>query len=106
MWSVALNTNEAAALAKGERPHKIRPANFLGYWPLDGIASPEPDFSGLAHNLTLTGSPAAANGPPIDLFTPKASTIFAVQAPIPGVGFQETTQFIVNAGRMMNRRGG
>lgn len=68
MWSVVLTASEIAALAAGARPHRIRTASLVGYWPLDGIQSPEPDLSGNANSGTLTGTALAA-GPPITLST-------------------------------------
>lgn len=70
IWNTALTANEIASLAKGKRPHMVRPKSLVAYWPLDGLQSPEPDLSGNANNGTLTGT-AYANGPPVTLFAPK-----------------------------------
>lgn len=59
LWNVALTDDEAASLAKGAYPPRVRPASLVGYWPLWGRYSPEVDIAGGA-NLTLTASPAAA----------------------------------------------
>lgn len=73
VWSVALTDNEVAALAKGVPAYLIRPAALKIYYPLYGLASPEPDFSGNAANSTLAGSPpAGATNPPTTLFTFKS----------------------------------
>lgn len=69
-WNVVLSTAEILALSKGVRPSKIRPNNLVFWHPLDGLQSPEPDFSGNAHNGTLTGT-ALASGPPIMMLTPR-----------------------------------
>ena len=69
-WNVALSTAEIAALAAGVLPGLIRPQNLIGWWPLDGLQSPEPDLSGNANNGTLTGT-ALAPGPPVMQFTPR-----------------------------------
>jgi len=68
IWNVVLTAGEILALAKGCRTASVRPASLVGYWPIWGLASPEPDMSGNANNGTLTGT-AKANGPPIDRFT-------------------------------------
>lgn len=68
IWNVDLVANEAIALAKGCRATSVRPAFIVGYWPLNGLTSPEPDLSGNVNNGTLTGT-AYANHPPIDLST-------------------------------------
>jgi hypothetical protein len=70
IWSVALSASEVLALAKGARPFNVRPLSILGGWSLDGLASPEPDFSGNKNNGTLTGT-ALAFGPPLMQFTPR-----------------------------------
>jgi hypothetical protein len=71
LWeAVALSAGEVLALAMGTRPSKIRPASLQGWWPLDGLVSPEVDLSRLARNATLTGT-AKAFGPPIMPFTPR-----------------------------------
>jgi hypothetical protein len=64
VWNVVLTPLEIAALAKGVRPPQIRKPSLVGYWPLQGIQSPEPDLSGYANNGTLTGT-ASAFGPPL-----------------------------------------
>jgi hypothetical protein len=69
-WNVALTTAEISALAKGARPSIIRPKSLSGWWPLDGLQSPEPDLSGNAKNGTLTGT-TPAFGPPYAPFTPR-----------------------------------
>jgi hypothetical protein len=71
IWNVQLTDAEIAALATGMRPGQIRPASLQGWWPLDGLASPEPDMSGGAANQTLTASPSAVTGPPLAMFTPR-----------------------------------
>jgi hypothetical protein len=71
IWNVTLTSLEIAALAAGVRPGRIRPSSLIGWWPLDGLVSPEPDLSGRANNGTLTAAPALDFGPPISLFTPR-----------------------------------
>jgi Concanavalin A-like lectin/glucanases superfamily len=57
VWNVVLNAGEMQQLQlRGVHPIRIRPNNIVLYMPLDGIASPEPDYSGNAYNGTLTGT--------------------------------------------------
>lgn len=65
-WDVALTAEEIAALARGVHPRRVRPGDCVGYWPILGTSSPEPDFSGNGNAMTLTGSPAVADGPPVE----------------------------------------
>lgn len=78
-WNIVLSAGEFAALAQGARPGKIRRANLNGWWPLDGLQSPEPDYSGNIFNGTLTGTALAA-GPPVMQFTPRWPQSLAVAA--------------------------
>jgi hypothetical protein len=61
---------EAKALSLGPVPRRFRPGSLAGYWPMWGLHSPEPDMTGNANNLTLSGT-AAANHAPVTNFTPK-----------------------------------
>ncbi len=70
IWNGILSAAEFAALSNGARPYTIRPSLLVGYWPLDGLQSPEPDLSGNAFNGTLAGT-ASAFGPPNMMFTPR-----------------------------------
>lgn len=70
VWNTALNTANITSLVNGVRPFRVNSANLVDWWPLDGLASPEPDLSGKGNNGTLTGT-ALAPGPPIMLFTPR-----------------------------------
>jgi hypothetical protein len=82
VWTATLTQLEITALASGVRPNRIRPRSLAGWWPLDGLRSPEPDLSGFVHNGTLTGT-AAAFGPPFAPFTPRwpMGAILPVPAP-------------------------
>lgn len=76
-WSgVGLTSAEIVALSLGVRPHTIRPSFLQIYSPIDGLQSPEPDFSGNANNGTLTGT-ALGSGPPVMQFTPRWPAINA-----------------------------
>ena len=65
IWNVALTDAEVAALARGVSPLRIRRASLQGYWPVYGTGSPEPDYSGTALHMTLTGTPAVADHAPV-----------------------------------------
>lgn len=63
VWSACLSTGEMAGLASGVSTSQVRPRSLVGYWPLYGLASPEPDLSGNANNGTLTGTAYVAHAP-------------------------------------------
>ena len=73
IWNVALTAAEVASLAKGIDPRLIRPDALIAYWPLIGRTSPEIDIVG-KFDLTLTGTPTAADGPRI--FMPRRRRIW------------------------------
>jgi hypothetical protein len=70
VWNVALTATEVRGLSQGQRPSMIRSASLKGWWPIDGLQSPEPDLSGNKNNGTVTGT-TAAFGPPLAPFTPR-----------------------------------
>lgn len=78
IWSTGLGAGEIAALAAGARPHRVRRGSLIGYWPLNGTSSPEPDLSGNAFNGTLTGTSLAASGPPVAMFTPRVPSFLDI----------------------------
>ena len=65
IWDVALTADEMAQLATGVWPGKIRPESLVGFWPLWGDDSPEPDFAAGARQLTVTGATKSDSGPPV-----------------------------------------
>jgi hypothetical protein len=79
MWNVVLTQSEITALANGARPINIRSASLKGWWPLDGLQSPEPDISSFKNDGTLTGTNPAF-GPPYMPFTPRTSQFLAAVA--------------------------
>lgn len=81
VWPAVLTAAEIAALAQGTSPARIRPNSAL-YWPLYGVASPEPDLSGRGFNGTVTGT-ALANHPPVGPYGPSddLSAYFGVASP-------------------------
>lgn len=60
LWAAALTAGEIASLAGGAHPTRVRRVSMKAYWPIHGVGSPEPDYSGGGAHLTLTGSPAQA----------------------------------------------
>lgn len=90
VWDVELTAGEIAALAGGVSPTRIRPANLGGYWPINGIDSPERDFSpGILsttrRSMTMTGTAAQSNHPPVSpapfLYNRHISPIYAEAPP-------------------------
>ena len=63
IWTVTLSAAEVLALSKGVSPRRIRPDSLIGYWPLYGVASPEPDLSGSVQNGTVTAATLADHAP-------------------------------------------
>jgi len=51
IWNAALSAGDFSQLSRGGRP-----ASTIGWWPLGGTASPEPDMSGFGNNGVLTGT--------------------------------------------------
>lgn len=93
VWNAILTDGEFFALAKGIRPYNIRPGSLAGYWPLDGIQSPEPDLSGNKNNGTLTGTKGQP-GPPTDFFTPQWPVNWQIAAAAPTNVFRKTASRI------------
>lgn len=81
IWNVALTPAEILALSRGARPFTIREPALLGYWPLDGLQSPEPDLSGFAHNGTLNGTTAVSIGAPVMMLTPRTPLLLDFTPP-------------------------
>jgi len=63
VWDVALNANEIYALYKGGSPANARRPSVKGYWPLHGMASPEPNIVGGLGSMTVAGAVASGTGP-------------------------------------------
>lgn len=88
IWNIALTQTEITALSHGTRPYLIRPTALKGWWPLDGLVSPEVDLSGNANNGTLTGT-SLAFGAPFLPFTPRwpIASSFTLPPPLVPGGF-------------------
>jgi hypothetical protein len=56
IWNVKLSSGESQALQVGVDPSRVRRTALVGFWPLYGAASPEPDYTGNGYNGTLTGT--------------------------------------------------
>jgi hypothetical protein len=65
LYNVKLTLNELISLQFGE----IITAGLIGYWPLWGVASPEPDLSGNVNSGTVTGA-LLGNHAPLGRYTP------------------------------------
>lgn len=63
IWSARLSAGEVQSLATGQSPANVQRANLVGYWPLLGLASPEPDLSGNLISAALTGTAAVNHCP-------------------------------------------
>lgn len=68
IWSAVLSDGEIATLATGVPAWQVRAASLWGYWPVLGLSSTEPDYSGAGRAMTLVGTPALADGPPVGLW--------------------------------------
>ena len=64
IWNVALTDEEVAALSRKTSPDQIRPQALVGYWPLLGSDSPEPNRApsptGNQYPMTLYGTTVPA----------------------------------------------
>jgi len=68
VWGVELNANDIASYHKGCLAWDIRRSSLRDYFPLEGIASPEPNYGSTpSASGTLTGT-ARANHAPVVLF--------------------------------------
>jgi hypothetical protein len=63
IWNDILSPSERAALDAGVSPNRIRRSALVGYFPLYGAASSEPDYSGKNDDGTLIGTTAANHCP-------------------------------------------
>jgi len=86
LWNRAPFTDdEFIAWARGAWTSYV--SGLKGYWPLFGLQSPEPDWSGNNNHGTIVGSPTAADHPPgisAVWYAPnprRVQKVFAVAAP-------------------------
>jgi hypothetical protein len=62
VWNVELTPPEAESLGT-VCPERVHGTALIGYWPLYGAHSPEPDLSGNVKNGTVTGTSVANHAP-------------------------------------------
>lgn len=74
IWHGGLSLGEIVALANGILPFRVRPLSLVGYWPLWGLSSSEPDLSSNGNNGVLTGT-AYATHAPVTTFTRKSRNV-------------------------------
>lgn len=79
IWSRALTANEVAALAKGVPAPIAAPSGLVGYWPLHGVSTTEPDLSGQRNNGTVSGT-TVASPPPVGMLTRPRGDFWALRA--------------------------
>lgn len=60
IWNIDLSDGDAATLALGVSPLKVKPDYLVAYWPLIGRVSPEIDIIG-RYEMTLSGTNPAAH---------------------------------------------
>lgn len=65
IWNIALSGAEITSLAAGRNPLTIQPNALVGYWPLAGNDSPEPDSVNITGPMVITGSPTKGASDPL-----------------------------------------
>lgn len=83
IWTAVLTQTEITALSSGVRPYNIRKSLLNTWLPLDGLQSPEIDYSGNASNGTLTGT-SLSGGPPLAMLSPRSQRT-AIITPLPSM---------------------
>ncbi len=78
VWDVVLSVGERAALARGVRACRIRPASIKAYWPQFPVSGDAIDYSNSGLTLVEFNTVGVENDPPFTLFTPK----WAASAPL------------------------
>lgn len=63
VWNAELTDLEIESLAAGTPASRVRATTLQLYWPLHGLASPEPDLSGNGLVGTVTGAVAGTHAP-------------------------------------------
>lgn len=81
IWAAALDAGEVLALARGVSPILIRPQSLVGYWPLFGNDSPEPDRWNGRNDLTLTNAPT--KGDHVPMLYPTRRRVTSLVATVP-----------------------
>ncbi len=63
LWSSILTPTQMLAASKVNGTPTTDAAHLIGYWPLLGTTSPEPDLSSVPHALNVTGAVQGPNSP-------------------------------------------
>lgn len=93
IWTATLSDTEIAQLANGAHPMRFRRSSVKGYWPLYGLASPEPDLSGGALHGTVSG-PVASSHAPVGRYVPAPRWTL----PLDVIGAAPSGSLLVNPG--------
>lgn len=89
LWNVSFREGDIERLFRGNPASMVRQGSLLGYWPLAGYDSPEPDLSPYHSAMALTASPplgiAAPVYPPIkpQYFIPASTGTPGNASPLP-----------------------
>lgn len=83
IWNIVLASSQISQLATGVRPVQASPGGLIGWWPLGGTLSPEPDMSGNGNNGVLTGTTFTPDPPQLVPLPPS----FEVEM---GAGYSQT----------------
>lgn len=82
IWSAALSATEAAELAAGYHPRKVRPSALLGCWDFGGFSGEhDKDFVG-GYDLTAYNSPTWVDSPRI-IWPDDGEVVTLASAPTP-----------------------
>ena len=65
VWTAVLDQSEISLLAAGLPPYLVRPAQLVSYWPLNGVSSPELDWSGQFNAGVLAGTSYGDHAPQV-----------------------------------------
>jgi len=65
VWNSGLSSAQILSLANGSKRPLDLSSGLVGYWPLSGLSSPEPDKSGNNNNGTVTGTTPTSDHPSV-----------------------------------------
>jgi hypothetical protein len=82
IWNVALTTEEIVLLSVGVPPSQVRPSALVGYWPLVGSSSPEPDSGSGAHAMTVHGATQSTHPSLLSLSSSRKIAVLNVNSDI------------------------
>jgi hypothetical protein len=98
VWNIAMSDAEVQALTLGAHPLRFRPTNLIFYFPLWGVASPEPNLSGYAYHGTVTGA-VLADHAPLGRYVPY---YFRVLPPIVSIEYINVTDSAVGTDTVLS----